>query len=76
MTGQDVVDLLTIERSYECARQCLLDACFVANEREYYGIVALVEAAIDDLDIIGRLAGIVPQPQICGPVVDEEARNE
>ncbi len=50
--------LFALEHSYEVARSCLADAVFVANEREYHGVVALVARAQSALEAIGKLAGI------------------
>lgn len=46
-----------------------------ANDRDVPTQFALERAFDNDLNAIGRLAGIIPQPQIC-PVVDKEAHND
>ena len=58
-----------LEHSYEVARSCLADAVFVANEREYHGVVALVARAQDALEAIGKLAGIDRSALLDYPVV-------
>lgn len=73
----DSARLFVLEHSYEIARSCLADAVFVANEREYHGVVALVARAQDELEAIGKLAGIDRSALLDYPVVadDEEAQK-
>ncbi len=61
-----------LERAYEVARSCLADAIFVANEREYHGVVALVVRAQDALEAIGKLAGIDRSALLDYPVLADD----
>ncbi len=61
-----------LERAYEVARSCLADAIFVANEREYHGVVALVARAQDALEAIGKLAGIDRSALLDYPVIEDD----
>lgn len=73
---RDMPTQFALECNFDRARQCMCDALFIANEREYHGIVTLISSALDDLNSIWRLARIIPQPlNYRGPVVEEEARN-
>ena len=59
---------LILEAKYDEATKCLEDALLVSREREYYGLARLVNAALDDLQLIGRLTGINGQKRIEGGV--------
>lgn len=61
-----------LERAYEVARSCLADAVFVANEREYHGVVALIARAQDALEAIGKLAGVDRSALLDYPVVEDD----
>lgn len=61
-----------LEQAYEVARSCLADAVFVANEREYHGVVALVARAQAALEAIGKLAGIDRSALLDYPVVEPD----
>ena len=55
-----------LESRFDDAKKCLEDALLVAREREYRGLALLVNAALDDLLLIGRLTGINGQQRIEG----------
>lgn len=55
-----------LESRYDDAKKCLEDALLVAREREYQGLAHLVDAALADLLLIGRLTGINGQQRIEG----------
>ena len=64
--------MFALERFYEVARSCLADAVFIANEREYHGIVTLVTRAQDALEAIGELTGIDRTALLDYPVVADD----
>lgn len=55
-----------LESRYDDAKKCLEDALLVARERGYQGQAHLVDAALADLLLIGRLTGINGQKRIEG----------
>ena len=54
----------TLEMAYSRAESCLKDAIFVSGEREYHGIFALVDSALRNLKVIGRIANINGQKRL------------
>lgn len=58
MTVYDQVAQFAAERNYSDAAKCLDDARLICQEREYAGVLALVEAASRKLKAIGVLCDI------------------
>lgn len=47
-----------LESRFDDAKKCLEDALLVAREREYQGLAHLLDAALADLLLIGRMTGM------------------
>lgn len=62
----DWVHTFMVELKFKDAMSCLADAKLVAIEREYMGVARLLDSAIADLDLIGKLTGINGQKRIDG----------
>ena len=62
--GRDWNEQFACERSYECAMNCLQDAEFISNEREWHGVRTLITEALRNLRTIGVITEINGQKRL------------